>query len=62
MRGRRDFIDTPERQCHLKVRHASKAVAKRAARRANTPTCRPYRCVWCGWWHLGNDRPKGWVA
>ena len=65
MRGRRDFVDVPERQCGGKKRYPSKAVAKRWARRVPTAVpgvgvLRPYRCGWCDGWHLGHDRPKGW--
>lgn len=64
MRGDRDFVDIEERQCGSKKAYPSKAVAKRRARIAATQALgeilRPYRCHYCGMWHLGHDRPKGW--
>ena len=47
--------------CHRKVRHLSRALAKKHAsslRRGGGPHLRPYRCHYCGQWHLGNPPGK----
>lgn len=41
------------RACSTKVRHTSAANAMLARRKAGHPDVHPYKCPFCGGWHLG---------
>lgn len=57
-RGRR----ARARACERKVKHASLAGALIARKRQGLQDeLEPYRCQWCGGWHLGHTR-AGWVV
>jgi hypothetical protein len=59
-RPRRKRVFTQERQCSGKKRHISQEAARqfcKRAKRGNNPELRPYSCVYCRGWHLGNP-PK----
>lgn len=45
-----------ERACAAKVRHAGRRAARRAAddARARGVRVSPYRCPFCGGWHVGH--------
>lgn len=62
-------IADQRRQCTSKIPYQTQKQALVAIRRArsrrvkpgcNVPTAQhhPYRCPWCGLWHIGADKPK----
>lgn len=53
-------VYNPRHQCRGKIRFPTKADAKRCAKawEQGYGRMRPYRCVWCGWIHLGHRVPK----
>lgn len=59
--GRGPIKHTPERSCEGKVAHETREAADQAARvlRQRGDVVRPYRCVFCGRWHIGYRRARG---
>ena len=54
---------TKAKSCEGKVRHASKAAAKRAciaARRRGGTWPTSYQCKFCGGWHIGHTPRRRW--
>ena len=50
------------KQCGKKRRHATRdnAVIEMVRSRVSSGL-HPYRCEFCGMWHVGGKRPKGWI-
>ncbi|MBK8916435.1 MAG: hypothetical protein IPM64_17860 [Phycisphaerales bacterium] len=62
-------IGDQRRQCTSKIPYQTqkealatirRARSRRVKRGGNVPTARhrPYRCPWCGRWHIGADKPN----
>ncbi len=60
--GRRGPIKhNPERSCQCKRAHETRHEADQAAAalRRLGDVVRPYRCVYCGLWHVGHQHARG---
>lgn len=60
------YVGPKERQCDGKSRFSTKSEAKASWKRVRTKYGKTtggklyaYRCVHCGYWHLGHWRPPG---
>ncbi len=53
-----NYAGNPANQCWGKAQYRTKPEAKTAARQLMTVVggslIQPYRCVWCGWLHIGH--------